>query len=104
MHRDDQAALFVIRKKHEVVQLLDSLCRQIEISEPQYQRAKTKYEEVSSWLAESNSPYLDQAEIYPQGPLKQMSLPSRYVPASGRTARRSPPVDNAGSYCVSIQR
>ena len=67
MYRDAQVELLVTRKKQMVVGLLDQFCQQIEITEAQYQTAKTRYEAVGSWLSGSRSPYLDQAQIYPQG-------------------------------------
>lgn len=67
MHRDTQVALMATRKKQMVVGLLDQLCQQIEITETQYQTAKARYEAVGSWLSRSDSPHLNQAQIYPQG-------------------------------------
>lgn len=67
MHSDTQVALLVTRKKQMVVSLLDQLCQQIEITETQYQTAKARYEAVGLWLSGSSVPYLDQAQIYPQG-------------------------------------
>src|SRR5688500_17557489 len=67
MHPDNQAALFVMRKKQEVVQLLDRLCQQVEITETQYEEAKERYKAAGSWLAQSGSSCLNQAQIYPQG-------------------------------------
>lgn len=67
MHHDSQMSLLVTRKKNMVVELLDQLCRQLEITDAQYQTAKSRYEAVGSWLSESVSPHLSQAQIYPQG-------------------------------------
>lgn len=67
MHRDMQVAMLATRKKQMVVGLLDQLCQQIEITETQFQTAKSRYEAVGSWLSGSASPYLSQAQIYPQG-------------------------------------
>ncbi|MFZ5503660.1 MAG: nucleotidyltransferase domain-containing protein [Pseudomonadota bacterium] len=67
MHRDTEVALLIARKKQMVVGLLDQLCQQLEITEAQYKTATAKYEAVGMWLAESTSPNLNQARIYPQG-------------------------------------
>jgi hypothetical protein len=67
MHRDTQVALLATRKKQIVAGLLDNLCQQIEITDRQYQTAKTRYEAIGSWLSESTSRYLHQVQIYPQG-------------------------------------
>lgn len=67
MHSNTQVASLVTRKKQMVVGLLDQLCQQIEITETQYQTAKDRYEAVGLWLSRSNSPDLEQVQIYPQG-------------------------------------
>ena len=67
MHREDQVAEFLTRKKQMVVGLLDQLCQQIEITATQFETAKTRYEAVGAWLSTSNSPHLKQAQVYPQG-------------------------------------
>lgn len=67
MHGGTAATLLAKRKKQMVVSLLDQLCQQIEITESQYQSASSRYEAVGTWLAESTSPQLFRAKIYPQG-------------------------------------
>ena len=67
MHRDTQLMLQTTRKKRVVVELLDKLCQQIEITDSQYQTAKSRYEAIGAWLTSSISPYLQEAQIYPQG-------------------------------------
>lgn len=67
MQRDTEIALLSAKKKQMVVGLLDRLCQQLEITETQYKTATAKYEAVGSWLAESTSPHLKHAQIYPQG-------------------------------------
>jgi Second Messenger Oligonucleotide or Dinucleotide Synthetase domain len=67
MHREDQITQLMTRKKQMVVGLLDKLCQQVEITETQFQTAKTRYEAVGAWLSGSSSHHLDQAQIYPQG-------------------------------------
>ena len=67
MHREGQVSLLVERKTQIIVSLLDGLCQRIEITENQYQQAKSRYEAVGVWLSDSISPHLSQAKIYPQG-------------------------------------
>jgi hypothetical protein len=67
MHREGQVTQLVARKKQMVVGLLDQLCRQVEITETQFQTAKTRYEAVGAWLSASSSQHLNQVQIYPQG-------------------------------------
>lgn len=67
MHGDAQVARLVTQKRQMVVELLDRLCEQIEITDTQHQTATARYQAVGVWLSESTSPYLDRASIYPQG-------------------------------------
>ncbi len=67
MHREGQVTQLVARKKQMVVGLLDKLCQQVEITDTQFQTAKTRYEAVGTWLSGSSSQHLDQVQIYPQG-------------------------------------
>ncbi len=57
----------VAQKRQMVVGLLDQLCQQLEITATQYQTATDHYKAIGSWLAESTSPHLKKALIYPQG-------------------------------------
>lgn len=66
MQRDNSVNFLAI-KKQEIVHLLDALGQQIEITEAQYEEARTRYEAVGSWLSQSTSPYLHHSQIYPQG-------------------------------------
>lgn len=50
-----------------VVGLLDKLCQQVEITDTQFQTAKTRYEAVGAWLSASSTKHLEQVQIYPQG-------------------------------------
>ncbi len=67
MHGGTATTLLAKRKKQMVVSLLDQLCQQIEVTESQYKSAASRYEAVGTWLAESTSPQLTRATIYPQG-------------------------------------
>jgi hypothetical protein len=67
MHREGQVTQLVARKKQMVVGLLDKLCQQVEITDTQFQTAKTRYEAVGAWLSASSTKHLEQVQIYPQG-------------------------------------
>jgi Second Messenger Oligonucleotide or Dinucleotide Synthetase domain len=67
MHCEGQVIQLVARKRQMVVGLLDQLCQQVEITDTQFQTAKTRYEAVGAWLSSASSPHLDQMQIYPQG-------------------------------------
>lgn len=67
MDRDTQMALLITRKKQLILALLDQFCQQLDITDSQYETAKSRYESVGTWLSESTSAYLDQVQIYPQG-------------------------------------
>ena len=65
INREAQIAMLATQKKQIVVQLIDQLCQQLEITETQYQKAKAGYEAVGSWLSESSIHHLARAQIYP---------------------------------------
>lgn len=67
MHREGQVTQLVARKRQMVVGLLDKLCQQVEITDTQFQTAKTRYEAVGAWLSASSTKHLEQVQIYPQG-------------------------------------
>lgn len=67
MHREGNVKQLVTAKKQMIVGLLDQLCQQVEITDTQFQTAKTRYEAVGAWLSASSSQHLDQVQIYPQG-------------------------------------
>ncbi|MEZ5659383.1 MAG: hypothetical protein R3E83_12910 [Burkholderiaceae bacterium] len=47
--------------------VLDELFAQIDLTDSQYETAKARYEAVSAWLADGESPFLQDAAIYAQG-------------------------------------
>ncbi len=67
MHSEGQVLQLLIRKKQMIVELLDQLCQQIEITDTQFQTAKDRYETVGAWLCDSNIKLLKDIHIYPQG-------------------------------------
>lgn len=57
----------VVLRKSQVTGLLERICQQLELTDAQFETAKARYEAVGGWLAESDSPLLKNASIYPQG-------------------------------------
>ncbi|MBR8248052.1 nucleotidyltransferase domain-containing protein [Burkholderia cenocepacia] len=54
-------------KRSLLVQTLDRLCDELELSVSRYQQAQERYEAVGDWLAGSGDRFLSSALIYPQG-------------------------------------
>jgi hypothetical protein len=54
-------------RKAQVVGILELVCQALELTASQYDLAKSRYESVGSWLAESANALLATATIYPQG-------------------------------------
>jgi hypothetical protein len=54
-------------RKIELLGVLEHLCRNLELSESQFQTAKERYEAVGAWLAAAENPLLRVLAIYPQG-------------------------------------
>lgn len=67
MHADPRLTELTAHKKRLLVAALDALFAQIDLTESQYETAKDRYEAVSTWLAEDESPFLRVASIYAQG-------------------------------------
>lgn len=67
MHRDENAILAEMFKKHALVAVLDQLGQQFDLTEPQYDSARERYEAISEWLAKGISPQLKGANIYAHG-------------------------------------
>lgn len=63
MHERQLAA----HKRLLMVGILDALCKQLELTDTQYQTTKDRYEAVGAWLAEAESRFLQEASIYAQG-------------------------------------
>lgn len=53
--------------RYQVFTLLERICQELDLTETQYQRAKTSYEAVGEWLAASTNPLLAGMVIRPQG-------------------------------------
>lgn len=54
-------------RKVETYGFLDRLCQELDLTETQYQEAKSRYETVGSWLAYADDPLLKTSVIYAQG-------------------------------------
>lgn len=54
-------------RKVETYSFLDRLCQELDLTETQYQEAKSRYETVGSWLAYSDDLLLKTSVIYAQG-------------------------------------
>jgi hypothetical protein len=67
MHADPKLTELTSHKRRLLVATLDALFAQIDLTDSQYETAKNRYEAVSAWLAEGESPFLKVASIYAQG-------------------------------------
>jgi Second Messenger Oligonucleotide or Dinucleotide Synthetase domain len=67
MHAEPRLTEFTSHKRRLLVGTLDALFLQIDLTDSQYVTAKDRYEAVSAWLAEDESPFLKVASIYAQG-------------------------------------
>lgn len=58
-------------KNHQLDELLQSICEELQISKSQYEQAETSYNAVANWLSEDEKRFPDiDIDIYPQGSLK----------------------------------
>lgn len=57
----------IIAKKTQAAQTLELICQALELSQTQYDTAKSRYEAVGKWLSGSDGAALRASEIYPQG-------------------------------------
>ncbi len=57
----------LIARKGQLVSVLERLCQALELTPAQFTLAKTRYEGVGNWLAESDDVRLQQVAIYLQG-------------------------------------
>ncbi len=61
-------------RKAAAFSILETFCQQLEPTETQEARAKTSYEAVGGWLAESDHPVLTCTLIYPQGSVAHCTM------------------------------
>ncbi len=67
MHADPRLTELTAHKHRLLVGTLDALFAQIDLTDSQYETAKERYEAVSAWIAEGESPFLKVASLYAQG-------------------------------------
>jgi hypothetical protein len=54
-------------KRAQIAGILERVCQEIELTDAQFELAKSRYEAAGGWLAEASEPLIRGAEIYPQG-------------------------------------
>ena len=57
----------IILRKSQLAGLLERMCQSLELSDTQFETAKTRYEAVGKWISEATDRNLYNATIYPQG-------------------------------------
>lgn len=67
MHRDPNAVIADTRKRETLVSMLDQLCQQLDLTESQYETARSRYESIGEWLAGGSAEFLQSAVIYAHG-------------------------------------
>lgn len=58
---------YLLHRKSEIYRILDTICRDLEITEAQCEAAKANYEAVSAWLSASDDPVLKYLDLYAHG-------------------------------------
>jgi hypothetical protein len=58
---------YLLHRKSALYRLLDAICRDLEITQAQYEAAKANYEAVSAWLAASDDSVLKYLDLYAHG-------------------------------------
>lgn len=66
LHRP-MTADYVLRRKSEAYTILDEICRDLELTEAQFEAAKVSYEAVADWIASSSNPLLQSVSLYAHG-------------------------------------
>lgn len=67
MHREPNEPLMAAHKRQLLVDALDQLCRELDLTKAQYEVARERYRAVGEWLTGASSPYLQDAMVYPHG-------------------------------------
>jgi len=57
-------------QKHQIAGILEIACKELEITETQFNDAEQKYTSVGNWLSDSGFILLSSSSIYPQGSIK----------------------------------
>jgi hypothetical protein len=73
----ETASVESVLKRAQIAGILERTCQALELTEAQFELAKSRYEAAGAWLAESDEPLIRGAEIYPQG---SMSLGTTVKP------------------------
>ena len=58
------------KRKAQLYGYLEAVGQRLDLTETQYERARTSYEAVGAWLMESESPYLQDGSISPHGSVR----------------------------------
>jgi hypothetical protein len=58
------------KRKAQLYGYLEAIGQRLDLTETQYERARTSYEAVGTWLKESDSPYLQDGSISPHGSIR----------------------------------
>lgn len=58
------------KRKAQLYGYLEAVGQRLDLTETQYERARTSYEAVGAWLMESESPYLQDGSISPHGSIR----------------------------------
>lgn len=54
-------------QKQQLMGILEIVCQELELTETQYESAKSKYQAVGAWLSDGEHSIFHDSEIYPQG-------------------------------------
>ena len=58
---------YLLHRKFQLYRILDAICRDLEITQAQYEAAKANYEAVSAWLSGAADPVLKYLDLYVHG-------------------------------------
>lgn len=71
------ASVESVLKRAQIAGILERVCQDLELTDAQFQLAKSRYEAAGTWLAEAEEPLIRGSVIYPQG---SMSLGTTVKP------------------------
>lgn len=67
MHRDANLVQADPQKNRALVNVLDRLCQELDLTDTQYETAQERYRAIGEWLGTGGSPHLRNAVIYAHG-------------------------------------
>jgi hypothetical protein len=73
----ETASVESVLKRAQIAGILERVCQNLELTDTQFQLAKSRYEAAGTWLAEADDPLIRGSAIYPQG---SMSLGTTVKP------------------------